>query len=85
MLTNYFWPHPRLAGQIQYFSKGPGFEFYNLIKLALVEYENRGGGGGRIRNTRTETQFAEVVLILCRKHRFITVQIQFDYSAMFDY
>ena len=66
MLTNYYWPHPAWPGQIQYFGKGPGFEFYDLIKLALVEYENGGGGGGGkgggIRNTRTETRFAEVAL-----------------------
>ena len=47
MLTNYFTGHiPAWQGQIQYFGKGPGFEFYDLIKLALVEYENGGGGGG---------------------------------------
>ena len=81
MLTNYYWPHPHLAGQIQYFGKGPGFEFYDLIKLALVEYENGsggGGGGGKGGGIRNETRFAEVALrflILCRKHRFITIQI----------
>ena len=44
---------------MQYFGKGPG---------ALVEYENGGGGGGGggggVRNTRTETRFAEVSLRL---------------------
>ena len=55
---------PLGRGRFSIFGKGPGFEFYDLIKIALVEYENRGGGGGGggIRNTRTETRFAEVTL-----------------------
>ena len=65
MLTDYF-TGLNWQGQIQYFGKGPGFEFYDLKKLALVEYENGGGGGGGkggvIRNTRTETRVAEVAL-----------------------
>ena len=44
MLTNYIsgHAHPRLAGADSVF----WFEFYDLIKLALVEYENEGGDGG---------------------------------------
>ena len=48
MLTNYYWPW---QGQIH---KGPVFEFYDLIKLALVEYEN-GGGGFEIQDLRRDS------------------------------
>ena len=39
-------PHSIPVSAPEYFSKALGFEFYDLIKLALVEYENGGGGGG---------------------------------------
>ena len=42
MLKNYYWPHPRLVGADPAFGK---VQFYDLIKLALVEYENEVGGG----------------------------------------
>ena len=41
--------HMPSACESYYIGKGPGFKFYDLIKLALVEYENgvvSGGGGG---------------------------------------
>ena len=43
------------GGSIQYFGKGPGFvEPWLSTKT--------GGGGGGVRDTRTETRFAEVAL-----------------------
>ena len=45
---------------MQYFGKGPGFaEPWLSTKTGGG---GGGGGGGGIRNTRTETRFAEVAL-----------------------
>ena len=46
---------------MQYFGKGPGFaEPWLSTKTGGGR---GGGGGGGVRNTRTETRFAEVALL----------------------
>ena len=46
------------GGSMQYISKGPGFAEHWLS----TKTGGGGGGGGGVRNTRTETRFAEVAL-----------------------
>ena len=49
----------RRGGSMQYFGKGPGFV---EPWLSTKTGGGGGGGGGGVRDTRTETRFAEVAL-----------------------
>ena len=46
------------GGSMQYFGKGPGF----VEPWLSTKTGGGGGGGGGVRDTRTETRFAEVAL-----------------------